>query len=954
MTYLSLARLGARLFFITAILAALGMTIMAGQAHAANAPTPTTDNGGLIRRKKQQVGDTPSAASVAVQNENLLIDYTQQIAADESNPERSIYGFVDEVDAFDTVVRQSADGYGISMIEGEMGSGRDAFFRQYVRFNNPAVYRLNFEELRNLQAKNDVEMAAKLESALNWLRKQARQNPGQRTILYITDASQLKPGNEIMPLDVLIKHHAIDPKARGFETVIKSTPGTFTEQEIFKKFPEIKNSLLTYKLERQGFQNRWDYLIGNYDRLVQATGVEFTDDALENLARIATRERPNPLTEVWYLAVDAANTAKGAGAGGPDDEKRLRSLRLTEIPRLENQVKYHQRQGHTEPLRKAEKALADAKVELASLLTKSSPEARVQELTLRLDAAEKNLLEAEDELNEFNRQHKAGMFSKEDPQVVKERRRLEGDSEGLKLKVQARTKELGEAKQDALAAAKKLNRAPGEKVVVDYDTATKAASKRYRKEILVGSLERGLRNWGRMQKNIFGQDAALEAIEAQLVRRAAKVDGPELKDQKTADAIKAGLVDDSVRAIAINGLVGPTSSGKTETAKQLAETLGLPHFLFNMGEYTEAHTVSVMFGAPPGYLGHGTPGLLTGKVLEVPDCVVTLDEIEKAAPAFEDIILGIMDNGTAFDKSTGITVKFNKIVFNITSNIGQEFADMNAFQLLEAYAKYTGMDMDTKKIEADLKKKKLTGDALAEALGKAVTAKFTETEDGQKAFARMHHPVRTGEFSIDRLRGETWRAAVINAEYMGMKHRRAPFRPEFIQRITNISVYNRVSAAQSLKIFTKDVETLRNRLHMTRGIEIHLTPEAFTAMTDRFDKKGGGRSSRRILDEMAGTAGSRTILRRAYKSGEHLVLDIDAKTGVAGVTRLNSDEFDKMMIASAGDRAVEAGKVQLDTVAGVDENGKPRPHLEGDLVRNLKEPQTILDRHFMKLFRLRK
>ncbi|CAM5204806.1 hypothetical protein OURE66S_03741 [Oligella ureolytica] len=94
---------------------------------------------------------------------------------------------------------------------------------------------------------------------------------------------------------------------------------------------------------------------------------------------------------------------------------------------------------------------------------------------------------------------------------------------------------------------------------------------------------------------------------------------------------------------------GPTGVGKTEVSKQLAEALGIELVRFDMSEYMEAHAVSRLIGAPPGYVGYDDGGLLTEQINKHPHCVLLLDEIEKANPAIYNILLQVMDHGTLTD-----------------------------------------------------------------------------------------------------------------------------------------------------------------------------------------------------------------------------------------------------------------------------------------------------------------
>ena len=149
---------------------------------------------------------------------------------------------------------------------------------------------------------------------------------------------------------------------------------------------------------------------------------------------------------------------------------------------------------------------------------------------------------------------------------------------------------------------------------------------------------------------VFGQDAAITAL---------------------ASAIKlarAGLREPE-KPIGSYLFTGPTGVGKTEVAKQLADTLGVELLRFDMSEYMERHTVSRLIGAPPGYVGFDQGGLLTDGVDQHPHCVVLLDEIEKAHPDLFNILLQVMDHGKLTDHN-GKSVDFRNVILIMTSNVG--------------------------------------------------------------------------------------------------------------------------------------------------------------------------------------------------------------------------------------------------------------------------------------------
>ncbi|HYB00823.1 MAG TPA: AAA family ATPase, partial [Ktedonobacteraceae bacterium] len=160
-----------------------------------------------------------------------------------------------------------------------------------------------------------------------------------------------------------------------------------------------------------------------------------------------------------------------------------------------------------------------------------------------------------------------------------------------------------------------------------------------------------------LRKRVIGQDEAISAV-ARAIRRS-----------------RAGLKDPK-RPIGSFLFLGPTGVGKTELAKALAAELfgGEENLIrLDMSEYMEPHTVSRLFGSPPGYVGHDEGGQLTEQVRRRPYSVILLDEVEKAHPEVFNALLQIMDDGRLTD-GQGRTVDFKNTVVIMTSNAGS--ADM--------------------------------------------------------------------------------------------------------------------------------------------------------------------------------------------------------------------------------------------------------------------------------------
>ena len=154
----------------------------------------------------------------------------------------------------------------------------------------------------------------------------------------------------------------------------------------------------------------------------------------------------------------------------------------------------------------------------------------------------------------------------------------------------------------------------------------------------------------KLKTTVYGQDAAIDALSAAI---------------KLA---RAGLREPQ-KPIGSYLFSGPTGVGKTEVARQLADTLGVELLRFDMSEYMERHTVSRLIGAPPGYVGFDQGGLLTDGVDQHPHCVLLLDEIEKAHPDLFNILLQVMDNGQLTDHN-GKKVDFRNVIIIMTTNAG--------------------------------------------------------------------------------------------------------------------------------------------------------------------------------------------------------------------------------------------------------------------------------------------
>ncbi|MDC1257166.1 ATP-dependent Clp protease ATP-binding subunit [bacterium] len=187
-----------------------------------------------------------------------------------------------------------------------------------------------------------------------------------------------------------------------------------------------------------------------------------------------------------------------------------------------------------------------------------------------------------------------------------------------------------------------------------------------------------------LNSTVFGQDQAIRRV---------------------SDSITISLagLKDPVKPIATYLFTGPTGVGKTELAKRLAESMTMKLVRYDMAEYQESHTVSKLIGSPPGYVGHGDgkagDGLLITQLEDNPNCVLLLDEVEKASPDIMTVLLSLMDEGT-ITSSTGKVVSAKNAIIIMTSNLGAREGATKSIGFGEAAYNHRAVDAAIKKFFA--------------------------------------------------------------------------------------------------------------------------------------------------------------------------------------------------------------------------------------------------------------
>lgn len=286
----------------------------------------------------------------------------------------------------------------------------------------------------------------------------------------------------------------------------------------------------------------------------------------------------------------------------------------------------------------------------------------------------------------------------------------------------------------------------------------------------------------RMKDVIYGQDRAIQTV----------VEAVQLS--------KAGLTDEN-KPLASLLFVGPTGVGKTEVAKMLAQELGVKLVRFDMSEYVEKHTVAKLIGAPAGYVGYDDGGLLTDAVRKSPDCVLLLDEIEKAHSDIFNILLQVMDYGVLTD-SKGRKAHFKNVILIMTSNAGAQYASQAS-------------------------------------LGFASTASA-----GSAMLKQVKHT----------------------------------FKPEFINRLNEIVVFNDMDEQMAKLILGKKLRELNAKL-AAKSVSITLTNEAHQhLLKSGYSKEYGAREMDRVIQQQLKTMLMREILFGKLKKGGEATVDLQNDT----------------------------------------------------------------------------
>ncbi|MCL2807357.1 MAG: AAA family ATPase [Coriobacteriia bacterium] len=369
-----------------------------------------------------------------------------------------------------------------------------------------------------------------------------------------------------------------------------------------------------------------------------------------------------------------------------------------------------------------------------------------------------------------------------------------------------------------------------------------------------GELEKLINLEDELHKRVVGQDEAVQAV-AGAIRRS-----------------RAGLADPN-KPIGTFLFLGPTGVGKTELAKSLAQ------FLFDdekslvridMSEYMEKFSVQRLIGAPPGYVGYDEGGQLTEAVRRRPYCVILLDEIEKAHPDVYNILLQVFDDGRLTD-GQGRVVSFKNAVIIMTSNVGSQF--IRDFYLHGSGGSSTLAKLNPSSL-ADKGDLAASMDATGGFKGMVddMMEEITSHMDPEDAARlRSKKPKKPEEASLG-FDGNDDKRKLERAIDEAL---RATFRPEFINRVDDVIIFQTLDIANIDAIVALQLQEVSKRLANKR-IELEVSPAATERLSiDGFDPVYGARPLKRLVQRNIVDTMANALVSSEISDGDNIKIDID-------------------------------------------------------------------------------
>jgi type VI secretion system protein VasG len=433
--------------------------------------------------------------------------------------------------------------------------------------------------------------------------------------------------------------------ARGTLRTIAAT--TWAEyKRYFEKDPALTRRFEVVKIEEPAEEKCIGMMRGIINVQEKYHRVQVLDEALQSAVRLSQRyisDRQLPDKAVKLIDTACARVAVSQNSVPPEIENSRRH-----IDALAAEIELLGRESSVGIDHKAR--LADVATELAA------ERARLSELEKRWTrerALVTQLLEVRAKLRSVSGQGKTGAEST--PATATEKTKSGATSPGseaacadLLATHQLIQKELADLQGESPLILPSVDAQAVAAVVADWTGVPVGRMVRNEIESVMKLAET-------LERRVIGQRHALDTIARRIQTSRAQLDNP-------------------TRPVGVFLLAGPSGVGKTETALTLAEALygGEQNVItINMSEFQEAHTVSTLKGAPPGYVGYGEGGILTEAVRRRPYSVVLLDEVEKAHPDVHEIFFQVFDKGMMED-AEGRLIDFKNTIIFLTSNVGSD------------------------------------------------------------------------------------------------------------------------------------------------------------------------------------------------------------------------------------------------------------------------------------------
>ncbi len=356
-------------------------------------------------------------------------------------------------------------------------------------------------------------------------------------------------------------------------------------------------------------------------------------------------------------------------------------------------------------------------------------------------------------------------------------------------------------------------------------------------KMMSGEKEKLLKMEDFLRKRVIGQEDALKAV-SNAVRRS-----------------RAGL-QDAARPIGSFLFLGPTGVGKTELAKSLAEFIfddETAMLRLDMSEYMESHSVSRLIGAPPGYVGYDQGGALTESIRRRPYQVILFDEVEKAHSDIFNILLQVLDDGRLTD-SQGRVVNFTNTIIILTSNLGSQIiSELDNHPPLEGGSK-----------------SQLVGDS-----GRGQKLK----KQNQLSSEQNSDPSQNQQADFTLPQGEGDKSLVFDKVMDALK---VHFRPEFINRLDEIILFNRLHKKDMAAIVDVQIERLRKRLAV-RNINLELDKKAQDYLAEKgFEPAFGARPLKRVIQREIENELASEILQGKISDGDDVKVFCKAEKIIFG------------------------------------------------------------------------